>query len=427
MNTSYCIAGLALVVLVSAVCPAQEDVTVELSARGGLPSFFGKLHRGEAVRIAYVGGSITAADGWRPMTHEWFQERYPDATVTHVNAAHSGTSSDLACFRLKRDCLPFDPDLLFIEYGVNDSAASTEWIYRGIEGIVRQARRANPVVDICIVYTLREDMVKSIQEGQFPHTYEAMEVIADHYNLPSIHMGLEVVRLEKEGKLLFRGEYPETDAEKAELGDRILFSCDGVHPLREGHARYRDAVARAMGKLEAIGEPGPAPLPKSFREDNFEYVKPTSLSEVKLSGGWQKLDPATHPHAKRFKAKLPELWFAEQPGQSITVRFKGTSILLYDVVGPDCGQVIFTLDDEEPRIIPRFDAWSQDHRVYFILAATDLEDTEHLARFEIHPEQPDKAAIVSWRKKAIDDPAKYDGTTWYVGDVLVTGEVLPVE
>jgi lysophospholipase L1-like esterase len=427
MNISNCVAGLTLAVLTSAASLAQEAAPDELSARGGLPNFFGKLRRGEAVRIAYVGGSITAADGWRPMTFEWFQEQYPDATVTHVDAAHSGTSSDLACFRLKRDCLHHSPDMLFIEYGVNDSAASTEWIYRGIEGIIRQARRANPMVDICIVYTLREDMVKGIQEGKFPHTYEAMEIIADHYDLPSIRMGMEVVRLEKEGKLLFKGEYPETDAEKAELGDRILFSCDGVHPLREGHALYRDAVARAMKKMGPLGEPGPAPLPEPFREDNFEYVQPTSLSQVGLSNGWQKLDPATHPIAKRFQVKLPELWFAEKPGESITVRFKGTSILLYDVVGPDCGQVIFTIDDEEPRIIPRFDAWSQDHRVYFILAATDLENTEHLARFEIHPEQPDKAAIVSWRKKTIDDPEKYDGTRWYVGDVLVTGEVLPVE
>ena len=426
-NIRVGVPGVVTLVLGTAVCWAGPAVPNELTARGGLPNFFGKLQRGEEARIAYVGGSITDAEGWRPMTHQWFQENYPEATITAHNAAHSGTTSDLACFRLKRDCLPFEPDLLFIEFGVNDGIATRERIYRGIEGIIRQARRANPEMDICLVYTLCESMVKGIQEGKFPHTYEAMEVIAGHYNVPSLHMGLEVVRKEREGAILFRGKYPTTDAEKAELGDRILFSCDGVHPLKEGHAFYRDAVARAMEAMASMGEPGPVPLPKPFREDSFEDARPTSLERVSLSSGWRKLDPATHPLANRFQAKLPELWYADVPGESITVRFKGTSILLYDVVGPDCGQVIVIIDGKERKTIPRFDAWCQDYRVYYLIAATDLEDAEHVARFVIHPEQPDRAAILKQRGKTIDDPGRYDGTTWYVGDVLVTGEVLPAD
>jgi lysophospholipase L1-like esterase len=417
-----CVIALALG---TTVCWAQSVAPKELAARGGLPNIFGKLQRGEDLRIAYLGGSITDAQGWRPMTHQWFQETYPQVSVLAHNAAHSGTTSDLACFRLKRDCLSFAPDLLFIEFGVNDGIATKERIYKGMEGIIRQARRANPKMDICIVYTLSESMVAGIQEGKFPHTYEAMEVIADHYNLPSVHMGLEVVQRVKEGLILFRGPYPTTKAEKAELGDRVLFSCDGVHPLKEGHALYRDAVARAMETMASMGVPGPAPLPDPFREDNFEDAQPSSLSRVSLSGGWQKLDPATHPLAKRFQKKLPELYYADMPGASITVRFKGTSILLYDLVGPDCGQIIVTVDNKQLDTIPRFDAWTQDYRVHYFIGATDLENTEHVARFEIHAEQPNKAEILGQRGKVIDNPNHYDGTAWYVGDVLVTGEIFP--
>ena len=415
-----------IVALLIASIPVWADTGLpgELQARGGLPNFFARLHRGEEVRVAYLGGSITDANGWRPMTAEWLQDRYPDATILAHNAAHSGTTSDLACFRLERDCLSFHPDLIFIEFGVNDGVATKERIQRGVEGIIRQARRANPEMDLCIVYTLCEGMVKRIQEGKLPHTYEAMEAVAEHYNLPSLQMGLEVVQHVTADKVVFRGEYPQTDDEKAQLGDRILFSCDGVHPLREGHAFYRDAVARAMETMEPMGTPGPAAMPAPFREDNFEYAQFTSLRDVGLSEGWKKLDPASHPLAKRFQTKLPELWCADKPGESITVRFKGTSILVYDLVGPDCGQVIFTLDGEKRKTIPRFDAWTEDYRVYYTIAATGLDNSEHVARFEIDSEQPDKASILNKRGKSIDDPARYDGTAWYVGNICVTGHVL---
>jgi lysophospholipase L1-like esterase len=424
MNASIRIIAAVVLMPTAVVFAAETTAPTECVVRDGLPNFFAKLHRGEAVRIAYLGGSITDAQGWRVMTGQWLQQRYPESEVIAHNASHSGTGSDLACFRMKRDCLPFDPDLLFIEFGVNDGIATTERIHRGIEGIIRQARRANPRVDICLVYALADGWLKALQQGKMPHTFRAMDDVADHYGLPSVHLGLEVVRKVSEGTVIYSAKTPLSVAEQ---GGRLLFSRDGVHPLKQGHALYRDALARAMEKMEYAGKEGPVPLPDPFRADNYEDARPTALDRVELSPEWRKLDPASHPLAREFRDKLPQLWCAEEPGATISVRFKGTGIMLYDVVGPDCGQIIVTVDEQEPKTIPRFDPWTQRHRVYYLIAATDLEDTEHRVRFEIHPEQPDKAGILSQRGAAMDDPARYDGTTWYVGDVLVTGEVLAAE
>ena len=85
----------------------------ECHARGGLPNFFAKLRAGGEVRIAYLGGSITAQEGWRPKTLNWFQEQFPLAKVSQINAAIGGTGSDLGVFRLKQDVLDQRPDLLF--------------------------------------------------------------------------------------------------------------------------------------------------------------------------------------------------------------------------------------------------------------------------------------------------------------------------
>ena len=48
----------------------------EFHVRGGLPNVAAKLARGEEVRVAFLGGSITAAAGWRPMTLTTFQREY---------------------------------------------------------------------------------------------------------------------------------------------------------------------------------------------------------------------------------------------------------------------------------------------------------------------------------------------------------------
>lgn len=126
----------------------------EFHARGGLPNAFAKLKAGKAVRIAYLGGSITEQNGWRPKTLDWFKKRYPAASITEINAAIGGTGSDLGVYRLQQDVLTHKPDLLFVEFAVNDGGAAPERILKAMEGIVRQTWRADRSTDICFVYTL---------------------------------------------------------------------------------------------------------------------------------------------------------------------------------------------------------------------------------------------------------------------------------
>ena len=126
---------------------------VECTPRAGLPNFFDKLNAGKDVRIAYLGGSITAQEGWRPKTLAHFQKTFPNAKISQIPAAIGGTGSDLGVFRLKQDVLDKKTDMLFVEFAMNDGLAAPQQIYRCMEGIVRQTWRALPECDICFVYT----------------------------------------------------------------------------------------------------------------------------------------------------------------------------------------------------------------------------------------------------------------------------------
>ena len=408
--------------------PLRE--AVECRARGGLPNVLAKLKSGSEVRIAYLGGSITEQNGWRPKTLDWFRTGFPNANIVEINAAIGGTGSDLGVYRVRHDVLDRKPDLLFVEFAVNDSGAPPDRILKAMEGIVRQTWRANPATDICFVYTLTEGMLGNLEGGRFPRAASTMEQVADHYGIPSIHMGLETARLHQVGKLIFSGPLPKTDAEKAAVSGKIVFSGDGVHPYPEtGHQLYLESVVRSMAEIQKRGVGGKHPMPPPLMADNWAQAKMVPLSSAKLSSGWQKLDPAAHPLAQRFQSRMPELWRANKAGESIAFRFKGTSLSIYDLLGPDCGQVSVTLDGKPAVTMPRFDAFSNYHRLATLQVADGLPNTVHTVTLRILSEQPNKLQILHQRRENESikelDPKVYNDTAWYAGAILLIGDLVP--
>lgn len=406
--------------------PPADQLTpaVECRERGGLPNFFAKLNRNDNVRIAYLGGSITAQAGWRPKSFDWFRQQFPNARLAEINAAIGGTGSDLGVFRLQHDVLDQKPDLLFVEFAVNDGGASPAQIYRSMEGIVRQTWKANPATDICFVYTVAGNMLQTLQEGKFPRSAAAMEKIAEHYAIPSVHLAIEVARLEKAGKLIFKGDKPKSEAERAALGEKILFSPDAVHPYPDtGHQLYLDAIVRSMAKIRRAGTVGPHALRQPFVADNWEAAKMIPISQALLSSGWRKLDPQTDSRAKAFGNRLPELWKANRAGESIAFQFRGTTARIYDLLGPDCGQVTVSVDEQPAVLRPRFDAFCTYHRLASLSVAEDLPQGFHRVVIRIHPDQPDKTKILAQRGEKIDDPKRYDDIAWYAGAILLVGEL----
>jgi hypothetical protein len=400
--------------------------SVECTPRAGLPNLFAKLEAGKEVRIAYLGGSITAQDGWRPKTLAWFQRSFPKAKVSQINAAIGGTGSDLGVFRLQQDVLDYRPDLLFVEFAVNDGGAPPLQICRCMEGIVRQTWKTLPDCDICYVYTLVSDMAATLQEGKFPRAASAMEKVAAHYGIPSIHMGLEVARMAKQGRLIFQGELPKTEAEKQSLGGKIVFSPDNVHPYPEtGHELYLQSIVRSAPQIRAAAAaPGPHALSTPLVADNYEHARLAPIDAARLSSGFRRLDPKTDPLGRRYAGWMKTLYRGTKPGETITFKFKGTSAAIYDVIGPDCGQVSITLDDQPAVVRPRFDAYCVYDRLQTLAIGSNLRDGVHTVKIEICRDPPDKAKILAQRQEKMDNPKRFEGTAFYPGAILVVGELV---
>lgn len=420
----FCLMTLAGAHLFAAEFPLAA--AKECHPRAGLPNFFARASQpGAEIKVAYLGGSITAQAGWRVKSLAHLQEKFPGAKFSEIHAAIGGTGSDLGVFRLRQDVLELQPDLLFVEFAVNDGGAAPEQIIRCMEGIVRQTWRALRQCDICFVYTITEALVPPMFDGKYPRAASAMERVAEHYGIPSIHMGMEVAKLANAGKLEWKAKLPKTDAEKAALGDKFIFAPDSVHPHPEtGHELYLQAIARSLPAIQsASGKPAPHTLGAPLVADHYEHAKLVPIREAKLSAGFAELEPSKDAMARRF-TRMKALHQAAKPGETITFQFKGTRAAIYDVIGPDCGQVLVTLDDQPPKTVPRFDAHCTYHRLATLLIGSDLPDQVHTVKIEISPTQPDKAKILAQRNQTMDKPERFDGTAFYPGAILLVGDLI---
>jgi lysophospholipase L1-like esterase len=422
MGRTVLVAGWFL--LAAAGGAAQEAVKPELlRARDGLKNVFAKLKDGKDVRIAYFGGSITAANGWRVKTLKWFKETWPKASVSEIHAAIGGTGSDLGVFRCRQDVLRHKPDLVFVEFAVNDGGASPEQIYRCMEGIVRQIRAADPLTDICYVYTLHTGMRKDYEAGRCPRSVAAMERLADHYGIPSINVARKIVEMAQAGTLVYRKDKDNDGKDSPTPAGVIVFSGDECHPTDAAHQVYCDVVTDGLKQMEPAAKPGPYAPRAPMVADNLEKAKLVPLSPAMMSPGWKKMDPKAGL-GKAFSSRLPEIWEGRAPGDAISFKFKGTTAKLYDLVGPDGGQAVVTVDGKAGRPAPRFDSYCTYHRLASLTLAENLPEAVHAVRVEIHPEQPKRDAVVNREKdKPGFDPRKYDGTVLRVGWIMLVGDL----
>ncbi|MGV8138256.1 MAG: SGNH/GDSL hydrolase family protein [Mangrovibacterium sp.] len=391
----------------------------ELYKRDGLPNFFTKIRNGDPVKVAYLGGSITEQEGWRVYSLEWFRKRYPDAKFSEVNAAIGGTPSEFGAFRLQDHALAFHPDLIFVEFAVNDKDAGEEKVIRSMEGIVRQVWQTNSHVDICFVYTIRESYIETESHGILPFSVSAAEAVARKYGIPSINFGVEVCRRIEEKRLVFK-------AESKEINGIQVFGPDGTHPYIEtGHSIYHEVLRRSFEAMEAMNR-----KMKAKAHTLQAPIHPYNLSDVRMIDIMQLnlKENQEIPRAKEFLSLerfLPHISKQKKDTETIVVRFKGRAIGAYDLIGPGGGRVIVEVDGCVKDTMIRFDKYCTYYRMNYFLI-DDLENKDHDVIFRVFSEPFNKKAILkeTLQEDFIKYPDKYKEYCWYVGKILIDGNLI---
>ena len=383
---------------------ATNNVDV-FKERGGIPNVSAKLKQGKPVTVVCFGGSITAMDGWRNKTDKWLRGKYPESDIKMINAGLGGTGSELGVFRMDSDVLKYNPDLIFVEFAVNDNGAADknpELIQRTMEGIVRKIWKHNPYTDIVFFYTVHKVMVEKYEAGKVPESVAIMERIAGYYGIPSINGGYAAYLQGRQGKLNVPGLPWGKETPR--------FAKDDCHPLPYGHQLYADYIAGALTTmLEADSAPQAHKLPEPLRNDCYETAKMLAPSKVlHLTGNWTKSD------LKQFAGRMPDLLTTSEPGAAATIVFKGSDILFFDVIGPDTGQYSVTIDGKDAGTRVRFDKYCTYYRMHWQSVASGLDpEKKHKVTITVLPDPP----VAKRNKEMISK-----GTAIYVGGVMLLGE-----
>ena len=394
----------------------------EFFIRGAAFNSLYKLKKEKELTVAYLGGSITQSETWSKSTTKWLRENYK-SKINEINIGLAGTEADLAVCRIDSDILTYNPDLIFIEYAVNGGAK------KDMEGMVLKIRNHNPQSDIIFVYTTTIEKYNSYKEGQLPEYPAIYEEVAKHYNITSIFFANQLFDLYEQGKVILAGD-------KAQEG-KILYTNDGTHLTASGGWLAAGAIARCFTAMEKDFD-AESYTPKSYAIpkttcDKAPWIDATcsvDWSKMKFEGEWFdcslqngefKNYSYTGSYLDTFKKVFPNMQGTKTVGSSVTVRFCGTHIGVFEAGGQYSGQLRVIVDctelDKKLVLYNKYYGAYIRHQYYFI---KELPKGEHTVTFVLDSEMPDKSAL---QNKNPNDKT-YEKNELYLGRILLKGKLL---
>jgi lysophospholipase L1-like esterase len=222
-----------------------------------------KQASGQTLSVVFIGGSITTGyaaqppreRGWAAQVAAGLAQR---GSLRVINAGVSGTDSAAAVQRLKAHVLDAEPDLVFVEFGVNDEWLDPQVRVSSYEGLLRQLLLAKkPPAVVAVLLT---------QQGNQPRTAPLLQQqIAAHYGVLAIDVGAQIQQRVAQGK-----------ADWATLYD------EPVHPNQRGH----DVIASVVLEALQASASGAAPkavhgLPPALHGRAHEFVHSIAGDELK--------------------------------------------------------------------------------------------------------------------------------------------------
>ncbi|MGB8167210.1 MAG: SGNH/GDSL hydrolase family protein [Chthoniobacteraceae bacterium] len=321
---------LAATVLVCSIASHAEEAPPTRT----LGRVFEKLKAGQPTTVAYFGGSITAAPGYRVKTLKWFVDSFPKAKVTEVHAAIGGTGSDLGAFRCGADVVAKNPDLVFVEFSINDGSPTNEFRKATMEGIVRQLWSSPSKPEIVFLYTTSRDL---------NHPRVSHPAVAKYYGIPDIDLQPSFVEALKRSDLPKPSEEQLKNPKLDWKAPGQIFIADNVHPNDLGHTIYAETII-AWLKTQIDAKPSPVPqLGAPLVSEEFARVAMVAPTKAKLTGDWEVMPPDEKSGTiGRYKDGAIN---SRLGGDALEFEFEGTALGIYQNVQADGGKYEWTIDD----------------------------------------------------------------------------------
>jgi len=371
--------------------PGAASREIGQQTRRNIGPFLDKLRAGAPVTVAYLGGSITAGAGasnpekssFRALVTEWLRKSYPKSEITELNTSINNTgasgSSLYGALRARRDVIAYKPDLVFIEFAVNDTNEDEAATKKAIEGLLRQLLVVAQPPEVVMLYATNS------KRGVRAEWHDA---IAAHYQVPSINLQNRVWAMIDEGKVKSAEFWP--------AGTRSKVSWkDSLNPSDLGHKLYADLIISFLAEQEKLAStPIMRNLPPPLVSDEMNYGEFKAIVEIKPERGSAKEHNASWRSEPTNERTLPSgLLVSDKAGAQIEYYFEGTVIGISYRTGPDCGIVECLIDGKPaPTPLTRVDSYNRTPQHGVRIIAGGLGPGEHKLTIRVLGEKNPKSS-----------------------------------
>ena len=196
-----------------------------------LKNLMKRAANGESLVIGFLGGSITQGSlsstpktCYAYLVYEWWKKSFPNAAFSFVNGGIGGTTSHYGGARAWKDVLRYRPDIVTVDFSVNDDA--NEFFEETYEGTLRRLLAAPSSPAVVVLNNVFYDTGKNAQNYH--------NRIADHYGIPHVSIKDTV--------------YPDVESGKIVRAD---ITPDNLHPNDKGHRLVADEICKLLDSIKA--------------------------------------------------------------------------------------------------------------------------------------------------------------------------------
>lgn len=196
-----------------------------------LKNLMKRAANGESLVIGFLGGSITQGSlsstpktCYAYLVYEWWKKSFPNAAFSFVNGGIGGTTSHYGGARAWKDVLCYRPDIVTVDFSVNDDA--NEFFEETYEGTLRRLLAAPSDPAVVVLNNVFYDTGKNAQDYH--------NRIADHYGIPHVSIKDTV--------------YPDVESGKIVRAD---ITPDNLHPNDKGHRLVADEICKLLDSIKA--------------------------------------------------------------------------------------------------------------------------------------------------------------------------------
>jgi len=320
-----------------------------------------KARAGEDITIAYFGGSITEGPDVKPaeryvaLSYHEFEENYcSGGKVTCVNAGLSGTPSNLGCIRLQRDVLDHTPDIVFVEFAVNDSQDIMQKQY--FESMLRTILLEPQEPAVILIFNRTQDGYTC---------QNVMGLTGRHYDLPMISVTNAISEELDAGRMTWRD-----------------YSDDTVHPNPNGHRLTADFIAFLFRKADEA-ERGSYAVPENAHIKAPFMNAAMITADMEDLGAVEDLELGSFRFLRGGRTGFPCQWRAEGE-EPMTFTVTGNAVFLIcnrNKTGNMGSADVYVNGEKATVVITREPGGWGDPYVYMIAKEKTVE-TFHI---EVHP------------------------------------------